>query len=288
MSNNSVVIKSVWKDNFDAEMRIIRERTMIDHPFISLTTRLLLCSGRIPPGNVWNNSDINYGVLLQINNVFRNIVQVGVALCDKLGRLPHCNETGRPCIWEFNLMPVDESANNPEMEGCFLDKFCSGVKVEQLRSQGIHPERMAAELLHCSSLMKEKISWVVFKGALDFAVLLRWTKEGAQGLPDEQKEFFKLLAHYFPVFYDMAAVIGFDPTADDGTIDISAKSINVWREDVPPHGAASDSFLALQMFMRMKMLKKGCALLEKKARVLYGITSEQEVNAVPTFNKAPF
>ncbi|XP_031500314.1 probable CCR4-associated factor 1 homolog 7 [Nymphaea colorata] len=286
MSNNSVIIKRVWKDNFDAEMRIIRERTMIDHPFISLTSRLLLCSGRIPMGNEWGNSDVNYASLLRMDNVFKNIVQVGVALCDKLGRLPRCNETGRPCIWEFNLMPLDESANKPKMIRSFLDNFCSGVKVEQLRSQGIHPERMAAELWHCSSLMKEKISWVVFKGGQDFAALLRWTKQGAQGLPVEQKEFFKLLDHYFPMFYDMAAVIGFDPTADDGTIDISAKSINVGREDVPPYGAASDSLLALQMFMRIKMSKKGSALLEKKAWVLYGITSEREANAVPTFNNA--
>ncbi|CAN6454401.1 unnamed protein product [Victoria cruziana] len=287
MSNNVVIVKRVWEDNFDAEMNMIRETTMIRHPFVSLTTRLLLCGEKIPVGNIWGDCDANYSALLQTINRFRNMVQVGVALCDRMGRLPRCGETGRPCIWEFNLMPLEEAAV-PERENRFLEQFCGNVNAERLRSQGIHPARMAAELWRCSLIMKDRIGWVTFKGGLDFVTLLRWDKHGAQGLPVERKEFLRLVALYFPVFYDVAAVMGFHPVADDGTIDVSAMSINMWREDGSPHGAASDSLLALQLFVRMRMLRKGCVLLEKKARVLFGVTSEHEANAAQTFSMAPF
>ncbi|KAF3781701.1 putative CCR4-associated factor 1-like protein 2 [Nymphaea thermarum] len=282
MSNDSVVIKSVWESNFHAEMSIVKQRAMSDHPFVSLTTRLLLCRERIPAGKGWGNPSINYIALRVTVNEFKDVVQVGLALCDKLGKLPLCKETGKPCVWEFNLKPV-EAEPDVTKEERFLKKFCSNVNAEQLRSEGIHPARFAAELRDCGLLMRGKISWVVFKGGLDFMALMRsWATQGAEGLTLEYTDFIRLLALYFPLFYDMAAVLGFHPVYDNGTIDVSARSINVSRECEPVEGAASDSLLALRMFMRMKMMKKGCELLEKKAKVLFGVTSEEEAKAVPT------
>ncbi|KAF3791510.1 putative CCR4-associated factor 1-like protein 10 [Nymphaea thermarum] len=289
MSNNSVITKQVWKQNFVDEFCFMWERAMMaGYKIVSLNTRLLLCQERIPAANAWGDSDANYSALAQTTDRFKNIVKVGFALCDGLGNLPRCRNTKRPCIWEFNLMPLEERAYS-EREESFLDEFCGGVNAEQLRRQGIHPKFLFDWLINNDMVQNDSISWVTFKGGLDFMAVLRLGLQNTPGVHLEREQFFRQLRDYFPVFYDMAAVLGFDPVADNGTIDVSARSLNVWREDMPPHGAASDSLLALRMFMEikrrmyMKTLKPNCPLLEKKERILFGVTSEQEANATPTF-----
>ncbi|XP_031500304.1 probable CCR4-associated factor 1 homolog 10 [Nymphaea colorata] len=294
MSNNSVITKQVWKENFVKEFSFMWERAIIaGYKTVSLSTRLLLCQERIPATNAWGDSDANYSALAQTTDRFKNIVKVGFALCNRQGDLPRCWNTKRPCIWEFNLMPLEERAYS-EREESFLEEFCGGVNSEQLRRQGIDLKVMFDLLINTCIVQNDSISWVTFKGGLDFMALLRFGLQNTPGVHLEREQFFRHLHTYFPVFYDMAAVLGFDPVADNGTIEVSARSLNVWREDMPPHGAASDSLLALRMFMEikrrmyMKTLKPDCPLLEKKESILFGVTSEQEANATPTFKMAPF
>ncbi|CAN6454396.1 unnamed protein product [Victoria cruziana] len=272
-----VLFKRVWKDNLEEEMKFIRG-FLPTHNFICFTTRLLLCRERVPSSTVWGDMDANYATLRETADNYMKMVQVGLAFSDKKGRLPTCPRTGRPCVWEFNLMPVDDVGNGrtdlSEEEERFLQECCSGATGERLRRDGIHPGCFAVELWQCALLMRDHVCWVVFKGGLDFVTLLRWVRHSVQSLPAEREEFLKLLLLYFPLFYDLAALMGLRDVGNDGTIEGLARSVNIEREDEPPHGPASDCLLAMRIFAALMQLKLSTALLGYAVTLLYGISEE--------------
>ena len=59
------------------------------------------------------------------------------------------------------------------------------------------------ELLMTSGLvLSDKVHWLCFHGAYDFAYLLR-ILTGLNPLPDDEKTFFELLSIYFPNILDI-------------------------------------------------------------------------------------
>ncbi|XP_031500309.1 probable CCR4-associated factor 1 homolog 7 [Nymphaea colorata] len=276
---SNVLFKRVWKDNLEEEMSIIKG-FLPSHQFVSLTTRLLRCRDRVPPANDWGDIDVNYATLRLIGDNYKSMVQVGLAFSDKQGMLPRCPVTKRPCVWEFNLMAVDDAGNGREAadlseeEERFLQECCSGTTGERLRREGIHPGFFAVELWQCAVLMQDHICWVVFKGGLDFVALLRWVRHSVQSLPADRAEFLKLLLLYFPLFYDLAALMGLHDQWNDGTIGGLGRSVNMEREGEPPHGAAADCLLAMRIFTALMKLKLSTALLEYAVTAVFGVSEE--------------
>ncbi|XP_031501059.2 probable CCR4-associated factor 1 homolog 7 [Nymphaea colorata] len=275
---SNVLIRQVWKHNYEEEMKAIRS-FLRWFPIVSFTTRLLLCRDRVPASTDWGDIDANYATLRQMaDNYKNNMVQVGLAFSSKRKEMPRCPETWQPCVWEFNLMPVDNGGNGRDLskeEEQFLQEYCTdGISGKKLRSEGIHPRLFAADLSGlCTLLTSHKIDicWVVFKGGLDFVALL---SQKVQSLPAEREAFLRMVASYFPTLYDLAALLGLKGKGSDGTVEGLARSVLMKRDGRHPHGAASDSLLALRLFMKTKAPRVGWA--EKKPRVLFGITSEQE------------
>ncbi|XP_031501074.2 probable CCR4-associated factor 1 homolog 10 [Nymphaea colorata] len=276
---SNVLIRQVWKHNYEEEMKAIRGFLCL-FPIVSFSTRVLLCPDRVPASTDWGDIDANYATLRQMaDNNKNNMVQVGLAFSSKRKEMPTCPETWQPCVWEFNLMPVDNGGNGRDLseeEEQFLQKYCTGgISGRKLRSEGIHPRLFATDLSGlCTSLTSHKIDicWVVFKGGLDFVALL--SQKVQTGLPTEREAFLRMVASYFPALYDMAALLGLKGEGNDGTLEGLARSVLLERDGREPHGAACDSLFALHMFMMTEGLPAGWA--EKKPGVLFGVTSEEE------------
>ncbi|XP_031500898.1 probable CCR4-associated factor 1 homolog 6 [Nymphaea colorata] len=274
MINFDVLVKHVWEDNFDEEMSIIRNSVVTNYPVISLATHFPSGADRVPTGTVWGDPAANYSALLGTTERMAKLTQVGLAFSDQNGHLPCCGETGRPCVWEFSLTPPGEAAD-PDREEDLSKGSGGGVRAKK----GINPWSLAADLWRCNLLMNDNVSWVVFKGGLDFVALLRWARLSVQGLPAELDEFLRLQRLYFPVCHDMAAAFSFHPLlGDDGTIHVLARSLCVRMEEMPPSRAASDCLLALYLFITMKSLPFGFYLLKHKLNAVFGLTAEEEAD----------
>ena len=106
--DHAVVVRKVWKGNLVDEFDLIKVALMsyrmvsIDIEFPGIVYRPANVDknefGKFPP--IWNYQVIRDNV----NST--NIIQLGLALCDDKGSLPHFG-TGCQCVWDFNFNNFD-------------------------------------------------------------------------------------------------------------------------------------------------------------------------------------
>ncbi|XP_031483876.1 probable CCR4-associated factor 1 homolog 10 [Nymphaea colorata] len=250
MDDTGVLIKSVWRENRQKENSIIRSH-LPSYPFISISTKHFRYRDKIPAKSCTAVHDSNHGRLQLVLDVFP-VRQIGIVLFDGSGNLPKCQETGQPCMWEFNL------------------------RVHVTDDRGINPADFIIGLFATGSLRKSRHCWVVFKGGLDFGSLVKLIT-GIE-LPPERQDLFAKVKMYFPTFYDVMHVVAATPGLSKarGKLDRVAKAMGVGRETGPPYGAASDGLLALRVFLKAMTEKFGGELPEDQANVIFGFCREGE------------
>ena len=117
-------------------------------------------------------------------------------------------------------------------------------------------------------VLNPDIHWISFHGGYDFAYLLKYLI--GNPLPNNEKEFTKLLGLFFPNHYDIRILIK-DKSDLKGSLNKLASYLDVEREG-KVHQAGSDSLVTIEVFW--KLIKEGYItkedILEDK-NILYGI-----------------
>merc|ERR1719471_1046680 len=78
----------------------------------------------------------------------------------------------------------------------------AGLNFEQHKKKGIDVAQFGELLITSGLVLTEKVSWICFHGAYDFAYILRLLT-GKDKLPENEKNFFEILKIYFPRIIDI-------------------------------------------------------------------------------------
>ena len=77
----------------------------------------------------------------------------------------------------------------------------AGLNFPHHVKHGIPHETFAEYVMSSGLLLNNNLKWVAFNSAFDFAYLLKLVT--STSLPQTEVDFYKSLAMYFPVFYDV-------------------------------------------------------------------------------------
>eukprot|EP01006_Ploeotia_vitrea_P037470 TRINITY_DN66132_c1_g2_i1.p1 TRINITY_DN66132_c1_g2~~TRINITY_DN66132_c1_g2_i1.p1 ORF type:complete len:403 (+),score=220.31 TRINITY_DN66132_c1_g2_i1:207-1415(+) len=254
--NPNLIIRDVWAENLEEEMRRIRD-VVEEYPYIAMDTEF--------PGTVAKPTDTdessqayNYKHL-KVNVDLLNIIQLGLTFCDEKGNLPPSDV----CVWQFNFRFSLSEDMYAQDSIDFLRK--SGIKFEMHEQRGIDIQRFGELLMMSGVVLSEDVTWVTFHSGYDYGYLLKLLTNDA--LPDSEDEFFKLFDTFFPCVYDVKYLMTQTDTLKGGLSKI-AHDLEVKRVGLQ-HTAGSDALLTAACFFKMIQLyfPDGCS---DHAGILYG------------------
>ncbi|KAM3702439.1 hypothetical protein ACJW31_04G025600 [Castanea mollissima] len=248
--NRAVVVREVWKENLVEEFDLIKLALMsyrmvsIDTEFPGIVYRPANVDkhdlGKLPP--IWNYQVIRDNV----NST--NIIQLGLALCDDKGSLPHFS-TGCQYVWEFNFNSFDvyNDLQNPESIE-LLER--QGIDFDKNLKEGIDSADFAALMLESGLLGNHStFTWVTFHGAYDIAHLMKILIR--QPLPYDLMRFMNLVQRIFGKrLFDLKHMVKFCDGLYGG-LEKVANTLGVQRLAGKSHQAGSDTLLTLQTFRKL-------------------------------------
>ncbi|XP_031398501.1 probable CCR4-associated factor 1 homolog 11 [Punica granatum] len=212
-----VIVREVWAHNLEKEFALIRvalpgcriaaiDTEFPGHIFKSQVDGHLIA--RLPPAETYELMKSNIDAL--------EIIQVGLALSDSCGRLPHFG-TPFSYVWQFNFQDFDIETNAYNEESINLLKS-QGIDFSKNREMGISSHDFVRQLF---------LSGLI-----------------CGGRPISWKRFFGFC------IYDVKHMI---KSCDGlyGGLERVAKSLNVDRIAGKSHQAGSDSLLTLQTFFKL-------------------------------------
>ncbi|KAI9071641.1 hypothetical protein K1719_046395 [Acacia pycnantha] len=272
--NQRVIVREVWASNLHNELSLIH--SIIPHYFFaSFDTEF---PGTIITPNVDKHMysklppETNYSFMKANVDVLK-IIQLGLALSDSNGNLPHFG-TQNQYIWQFNFSDFDVERDYHIIKSIqLLEK--QGIDFLKNKKDGIPSWLFRDFILKSGLLLNSHITWVTFHSSYDFGFLIKLLIR--RQLPPNIHLFRQLVARFFgPKIYDMKHIIKFCNGLHGGLERVS-QTLNVDRVVGNNHQAGSDSLLTLQTFMRLKdvYFNEHCEL-KKFQGVLHGF----EVNTI--------
>jgi CCR4-NOT transcription complex subunit 7/8 len=236
---DELVIREVWAHNLEQEMAIIAD-LIDDYPFVAMDTEF---PGTIakPIGQFASLESFHYHTM-RCNVDFLKIIQIGITLGDGEGRFPSpC------CTWQFNFkfnLEKDMYATNA-IE--LLQQ--SGIDFSRFNSDGINVFDFSQLLYTSGLIMNQDVHYITFHGNSDFGYLVKMLT--CKPLPQDEKEFFRLLDILFPHFYDLKLMADPIEQVSSGGLQTMANELNVLRVG-PQHQAGSDALVTLKTFTALK------------------------------------
>jgi CCR4-NOT transcription complex subunit 7/8 len=239
-SNETKLIREVWSDNLEAEMRILRD--LVEHyPYLSMDTEFPGVVAR-PIGHFRGASDYHYQTL-RCNVDLLKIIQLGLTFSDENGRLPPGVST-----WQFHFkfsLSQDMYAQDS------IDLLAkSGVDFKKHEERGIDIHYFGELLISSGFVLTNEVRWISFHSGYDFGYLLKLLT--CMPLPLEESGFFSLLRLYFPCIYDIKYLMKSCKNLKGGLQEV-ADDLQVQRIG-PQHQAGSDSLLTCITFFKMRQL----------------------------------
>jgi CCR4-NOT transcription complex subunit 7/8 len=229
-------IRNVWAENVEDEMRIIRE-VVEKYPYVAMDTEF--------PGVVAKpiteayTSDYHFKSL-KVNVDLLKIIQLGLSFADSEGNL--CPQT-----WQFNFM-FDLDGDMYAQDSIDL-LIHSGISFHDHSRRGIDPQLFGELLVVSGLVLDDRVKWVSFHSAYDFAYLLKLLT--TQDLPCDEKSFFELLKIYFPVIYDIKYMTSLlDGHFFVGGLQKLADDLRCHRLGAE-HQAGSDSLLTMSAYFAL-------------------------------------
>ncbi|XP_022766995.1 probable CCR4-associated factor 1 homolog 11 [Durio zibethinus] len=267
----SVVIRSVWSDNLESEIELIR--SIIDgFPIISMDTEFpgIVVRPTSPSGDQYvrpGNATAHYRSL-KANVDLLKLIQLGLTLSDGDGNLPDLG-TENQFVWEFNFKDFDV-ANDVHAHDSVELLRRQGIDFERNREFGIDSVRFAELMMSSGLVLNDAVTWVTFHCAYDFGYLVKCLT--SKLLPDQLTEFLNLVRLFFgDRVYDVKHLMRFCAGLYGG-LDRASKALGVKRTIGKSHQAGSDSLLTLDAWLEVtkRYFVKGDPI-EKYANVLYGL-----------------
>jgi CCR4-NOT transcription complex subunit 7/8 len=233
-------IRNVWSENVEDEMRIIRE-VVEKYPYVAMDTEFPGVVAK-PIAEVYT-SDYHYRSL-KVNVDLLKIIQLGLSFADSEGNV--C-----PQIWQFNFM-FDLDGDMYAQDSIDLLVY-SGISFADHARRGIDPQHFGELLVVSGLVLDDRVKWVSFHSAYDFAYLLKILT--TVDLPGDEKSFFELLKIYFPTIYDIKYMTSLlDGHFFVGGLQKLADDLRCHRLGAE-HQAGSDSLLTMSAYFALVKAK---------------------------------
>ena len=258
ISRNSSVIKEVYSENLDEEMKVIKP-LLNEYNYIGMDTEF--------PGTVYslkNLSDDFYYKTLQKNVNELKLIQLGITLTNKDGEYP---KNIPYHTWQFNFK-FDEEKDKYSEESLNLLKSTE-IDFDKLKKNGIEHKKFAKILKRTGLVLNPDVNWISFHGSYDFAYLLKLLVK--ESLPSNENEFIYSLGLYFPHFYDIRVLIKDIDLYFHGGLNKLISTLKIQRKGIK-HQAGSDSIATIEAFH--KLIENGSITklkLKKLDKVIYGV-----------------
>eukprot|EP00906_Rhabdomonas_costata_P035305 RCo049609 len=249
-------IRDVWANNLAAEMERI-SKVVEKFPYISMDTEF--------PGVVVQpvNPLSNYS-RIQCNVNLLKIIQLGLTFSDEEGRHPP-----GICTWQFNFK-FDISMDMYAQDSIELLQS-SGLDFHRHNQEGIDVAVFGEMLTTSGLVLNDDIKWISFHSSYDFGYLIKILTNA--GLPDDEDDFFELVAAYFYSVYDIKYIMKMCSSLNHKA-GLSQLATDLCVERVGPiHQAGSDSLITCHTFFKMikTCLKPFCLRDSRWKNVLYGL-----------------
>lgn len=139
------------------------------------------------------------------------MIQLGITLFSPEGELPPATPTEAngqgygnsgqvaPCTWQFNFKFSLEDDMYAQESTSMLAK--AGIDFAMHEKNGIDPFDFGALLISSGLVLVDDVHWISFHSGYDFGYLMKIML--CKPLPEDEKEFHKLLKIFFPSLYDI-------------------------------------------------------------------------------------
>ena len=258
VSEKSTVIKEVYAENLEEEIKVIKS-VINEYNYIGMDTEF--------PGTVYSLNNLTndfYYKTMEKNVNSLKLIQLGITLTNKNGEYPK----NLPYhTWQFNFK-YDEKKDLYSEDSLNLLKS-TGIDFENLKKNGIDQTKFGKILKESWLVLNPEIIWVSFHGSYDFAYLLKLLIN--ENLPTNESEYIKLLCCYFPNYYDIRMLIKDNDTYFHGGLNKLIYALDIQRKGIK-HQAGSDSIATIEAYH--KLIENGSInvkKLKKWKNVLYGI-----------------
>jgi len=234
-------IKEVWEDNLEAVFDEIQE-AILKHPYIAVDTEYPGVVVR-PILSYRDKNQYRY-FTTKANVDMLRVIQVGLTLL---------NEEGMPrsgiCTWNFNFrFDLNADMFAPDSIQLLED---AGLEFDNHKRKGIEMMHFGELLMTSGLVLSDKVQWICFHGAYDFAYLLR-ILIGLNALPEDEKAFFELLNIYFPNILDVKYLMTIhNDLKKGGGLEQLGEELHIRRVG-KRHTAGSDSRLTGDIFFILK------------------------------------
>ena len=258
VSEKSTVIKEVYAENLEEEIKVIKS-VINEYNYIGMDTEF--------PGTVYSLNNLTndfYYKTMEKNVNSLKLIQLGITLTNKNGEYP---KNIPYHTWQFNFK-YDEKKDLYSEDSLNLLKS-TGIDFENLKTNGIDQTKFGEILKDSWLVLNPNIIWVSFHGSYDFAYLLKLLIN--ENLPTTESEYIQLLGCYFPNFYDIKSLIKDNDTYFHGGLNKLIYSLDIKRKGIK-HQAGSDSIATIEAYH--KLIENGSInvkKLKKFKNVLYGI-----------------
>ena len=258
VSEKSTVIKEVYAENLEEEIKVIKS-VINEYNYIGMDTEF--------PGTVYSLNNLTndfYYKTMEKNVNSLKLIQLGITLTNKNGEYP---KNIPYHTWQFNFK-YDEKKDLYSEDSLNLLKS-TGIDFENLKTNGIDQTKFGEILKDSWLVLNPNIIWVSFHGSYDFAYLLKLLIN--QNLPTTESDYINLLCCYFPNFYDIKSLIKDNDTYFHGGLNKLIYALDIKRKGIK-HQAGSDSLATIEAYH--KLIENGSInvkKLKKFKNVLYGI-----------------
>lgn len=229
-------IKNVWRENLDDEMHNIR-MLIGKYNYVAMDTEFPGVVAK-PLGNFKTQNSFAYQQL-RCNVDILKIIQLGISLSDDQGKRPEPVHT-----WQFNFkFSLQEDMYCQESIDLLIQ---ANINFDDHFKHGIDIFRFGDLLTTSGLVMNEKIVWVSFHSAYDFAYLIKVLTGNL--MPEREEDFYRFMSVLFPTFYDFKYLLQLTEHQRKGLQEIST-DLGLVREGTA-HQAGSDALLTSQAFFR--------------------------------------
>lgn len=229
-------IKNIWKDNLEEEMVTIRH-LISRYNYVAMDTEFPGVIAK-PIGNFKSQSSFAYQQL-RFNVDMLSIIQLGISLSDENGRRPEPTHT-----WQFNFtFNLDTDMYSQESIDLLTE---AKINFKEHSTNGIDVNEFGSLLITSGLVMSDRIIWVSFHSAYDFAYLIKILTGNA--MPEKEEDFYRFMAVLFPNFYDFKFLLLCSEHSRKGLQEI-ANDLGVFREGTA-HQAGSDALLTSMVFFK--------------------------------------
>lgn len=229
-------IKNVWRENLEEEMFNIRS-LLSRYNYVAMDTEFPGVVAK-PLGSFKTQNSFAYQQL-RCNVDILNIIQLGISLSDEIGKRPEPVHT-----WQFNFkFNLENDMYCQESIDLLIQ---AKINFDDHSKHGIDIVEFGDLLTTSGLVMNEKIVWVSFHSAYDFAYLIKVLTGNL--MPEKEEDFYKFMNVLFPTFYDFKYLLQLTEHQRKGLQEIS-NDLGLVREGTA-HQAGSDALLTSQVFFK--------------------------------------